>query len=57
MKLGDLFYPEWVCAVSFSDPCLASDKKKNPSHVHCGYRYRADINEWEYEKMKDIKIL
>lgn len=57
MKLGELFEKEWECQNSMCDPCYSSDNSRDPLHAHCGWRYVSSLNEWEYERLKDIKIL
>lgn len=57
MKFGDFFDKEWECENSLIDPCWGpNDCPNDPLHTRCGWRYIANINEYDYESLKDARL-
>ena len=59
MKFGDFFTREWECMTSMIDPCWGPDDKdaNKALHSRCRWRYVADLNEYDYETLKDARLV
>lgn len=58
MKFGDFFDKEWDCRYG-NDPCWNEQDRRQQGVLHrfCGWRWFASINEWDYEHLKDARLV